>query len=200
MVKNLPAVQETRFRSLSWEDSLEERMATHASILAWRIPWTEEPGGLLSTEVTRVRHDWATNTSIFILSSLRFPANLCYWNFHWSHPMLSILLWVVFCCCSSNRIFLYIHLFGHKAQGKEYLDTALLFSQWYLSFLGPDFSYFLADFKCIQNFLVLANCLTTHGKTGELYLVFEQGNNLTTSLNRGEEKTRKKRNETKGQN
>ena len=45
MVKNLPAVQETRFRSLSWEDSLEKRMATHASILAWRIPWTEEPGG-----------------------------------------------------------------------------------------------------------------------------------------------------------
>ena len=45
MVKNLPAVQETWVRSLGWEDVLEEGMATHCSILAWRIPWTEEPGG-----------------------------------------------------------------------------------------------------------------------------------------------------------
>ena len=51
MVKNLPAVQETqeiRVRSLGWEDPLEEEMATHSSILAWRIPWTEEPAGLQS--------------------------------------------------------------------------------------------------------------------------------------------------------
>ena len=44
MVKNPPAVQETWVLSLSWEDSLKKRMATHSSILAWRIPWTEEPG------------------------------------------------------------------------------------------------------------------------------------------------------------
>ena len=48
MVKNLPAMQETQVRSLGWEDPLEEGMATHSSILAWRIPWTEEPGGLQS--------------------------------------------------------------------------------------------------------------------------------------------------------
>ena len=46
MVKNPPAMQETRIRSLGWEDPLEKRMATLSSILAWRIPWTEEPGGL----------------------------------------------------------------------------------------------------------------------------------------------------------
>ena len=45
MVKNLPAVWETEVRSLDWEDPLEKRMSTHSSILAWRIPWTEEPGG-----------------------------------------------------------------------------------------------------------------------------------------------------------
>ena len=45
-VKNLPAVQETWLRSLGWEDPLERGMATHSSILAWRIPWTEKPGGL----------------------------------------------------------------------------------------------------------------------------------------------------------
>ena len=46
--KELPAVQETRVRSLGWEDPLEEEMETHSSILAWRIPWIEEPGGLQS--------------------------------------------------------------------------------------------------------------------------------------------------------
>ena len=55
--KNLPAVQETRVRSLGWEDPLEEGMATHSSILAWRIPWTEEPGGLQPMGSQRVRHD-----------------------------------------------------------------------------------------------------------------------------------------------
>ena len=45
-VKNPPVVQETQVRSLGWEDPLEEGTATHSSILAWRIPWTEEPGGL----------------------------------------------------------------------------------------------------------------------------------------------------------
>ena len=49
MVKNLPAMWEIWFQSLGWEDPLEEGMATHSSILAWRIPWTEEPDGLQST-------------------------------------------------------------------------------------------------------------------------------------------------------
>ena len=48
MVKNLPAVQETQVQSLGQEDPLEKRMATHSNILTWRIPWTEEPGGLQS--------------------------------------------------------------------------------------------------------------------------------------------------------
>ena len=48
MVKNLPAMQETRVQSLDWEDPLKKGMTTHSSILAWRIPWTEEPGGLYS--------------------------------------------------------------------------------------------------------------------------------------------------------
>ena len=57
MVKNLPAKQETWIRSLGWEDSLEKGMATHSSIPAWRIPWTEELGGLQSTGSQRVGHD-----------------------------------------------------------------------------------------------------------------------------------------------
>ena len=53
MVKSLPVMQETQVRSLGWENPLEEEMATHSSILAWEIPWIEEPGGLLSIGVAK---------------------------------------------------------------------------------------------------------------------------------------------------
>ena len=57
MVKNSPAMQETQVQSLGWEDPLENGMETHSSILPWRIPWIEEPGGLKSMGSQRVRHD-----------------------------------------------------------------------------------------------------------------------------------------------
>ena len=57
LVKNLPAAQETWVRFLGWEDPLEKEMATHSSILAWKISWTEEPGGLQSMVSQRVGHD-----------------------------------------------------------------------------------------------------------------------------------------------
>ena len=63
MVKNLPANagnKETQVRSLGWEDALEEEMATHSSILAWKIPWTEESAELQSKGLQRVGHDRAT--------------------------------------------------------------------------------------------------------------------------------------------
>ena len=56
-VKNLPAMWETWVHSLGWEDPLEKGMATHFSILAWKIPWIEEPGGLQSIGKQGVRHD-----------------------------------------------------------------------------------------------------------------------------------------------
>ena len=60
-VKNLPAMQETQIRSLGQKDSLEKGMATHSSILAWRIPWTEKPVGLQSIGLQRAGHDQVTN-------------------------------------------------------------------------------------------------------------------------------------------
>ena len=57
MVEHLPAMQETWVRSLDWEDPLEKEMATHSSPLAWKIPWTEEPGRLQSMGSQRVGHD-----------------------------------------------------------------------------------------------------------------------------------------------
>ena len=64
MVKNPPAMQETWVRSMSWEDPLEKEMATHFSILAWSIPWTEEPGRLQSMGLQKAGHDWVTFTFI----------------------------------------------------------------------------------------------------------------------------------------
>ena len=63
MVKNLPAMQETQILSQGWEDPLEEGIATHSNIPAWRMPRTEEPGGLQSAEQQRVKHNSVTNTS-----------------------------------------------------------------------------------------------------------------------------------------
>ena len=63
-LKRLPAMQGTWVQSLGQEDPLEKELATHSSILAWRIPWTEEPGGLQSTGLQRVGHDWATSLSL----------------------------------------------------------------------------------------------------------------------------------------
>ena len=56
-VKNLPAVQETWVQSLGWEEPLEKEMATHSSIFAWKISWTQEPGGLQSLGLQRVGHN-----------------------------------------------------------------------------------------------------------------------------------------------
>ena len=77
-VKNLPAMQETWVRSLGQEDPLEKEMATHSSILAWRIPWTEEPGGLQSTRLQRVGHDF---TFTFI-QEVKFSHLYCFLRIH----------------------------------------------------------------------------------------------------------------------
>ena len=72
MVKRLSAVLETGVRSLGWEDPLEKEMATHSSTLAWKIPWTDEPGRLQSMGLQRVGHDWATLLTIMRSRPLGF--------------------------------------------------------------------------------------------------------------------------------
>ena len=90
MVKNSPATQETQVQSLGREDPLEEEVATHSRILAWRIPWTEEPRGLQSTGSQTVGHDWATDTFTFrdfpggpVVKTPRFQCRGCGF-IHWS--------------------------------------------------------------------------------------------------------------------
>ena len=65
-VKHLPTMPETRVQSLGWEDLLGKEMATHSSTLAWKIPWTEEPGRLQHMGSRRVRHDRATSLSLSV--------------------------------------------------------------------------------------------------------------------------------------
>ena len=80
-VRNPPAMWTTCVQSLGWEDTLEKGMATRSSILAWRISWTEKPGGLQSMGSQRVRHNWATFTSLssqYIFSFPTGPRNSCF--------------------------------------------------------------------------------------------------------------------------
>ena len=69
-LKSLTAMQETWVWSLGWEDPLEKEMVTHSSILAWRIPWTENPGGLQSMGSQRVGHSWATSPRGFLVGTM----------------------------------------------------------------------------------------------------------------------------------
>ena len=87
MVKSPPAMQETRVRSLAWEDPLEKEIVTHSSILAWGIPWTEEPGGLQSLGLQRVGHSFIlTHTHTHTLpSSLLAPE--AYLSSSWVAPI-----------------------------------------------------------------------------------------------------------------
>ena len=81
-------MQEIRIRSLGWEDPLEKGMAAHSSILAWRILWTEEPGGLQPMGLQRVRYEWMTNT---------------FTSLHWSFPLRTqsnIILLIILTCCT----------------------------------------------------------------------------------------------------
>ena len=92
-LKQLPEMRETWVRSLSREDPLEKEMAAHSSILAWRIPWMEEPSRLQSMGSQRVRHDWATSLSLHFYLKI-----LCCHNDTWFHLKLTILKpWVNQC-------------------------------------------------------------------------------------------------------
>ena len=72
VVKNLPTKQETQVWSLGWEDPLKKEMAIHSNILAWRIPWTKEPGRLQYMALQRIRHDWAPKSFSFMPISVLY--------------------------------------------------------------------------------------------------------------------------------
>ena len=105
-LKHLPAMQETRVQSLGWEDPLEKEMATHSSVLAWRIPWREEPGRLQSTGSQRVGHDWATSlllSSMFQFFNINghFQENI---KTYWTEQSTIKIYHLVFCISSVQSL------------------------------------------------------------------------------------------------
>ena len=122
MVKNLSAMQEPWVWSLGWKDPLEKEMATHSNILAWRIPWTEESGGLWSMGSQRIRHDWAT----FIHSVIQYLFFSGLFYFVLSPPgsaMHAFLFygWVITPLCINTRLSIYSYTDTGKA---NLTDTA----------------------------------------------------------------------------
>ena len=106
-VKNLPAMQETQetqVRSRGWEDPLEESMATHSSTLAWRSPWTEEPGGLQSMGSQRVRYDWRDWEHIDTLAIYLSSLGECLFK-SFAHLLFSIRFFLVFCSCYKHSLY-----------------------------------------------------------------------------------------------
>ena len=117
-VKNLPAMQETWVQSLGQEDPLEKGMATHSSILSWRIPWTEGPGGLQSMQSQRVRHDSVTSTSLqwyYVIRSVlwSYCASITtHSSFHlWNWSSISVLFSLIFIFKTFIKYGKFVHYF-----------------------------------------------------------------------------------------
>ena len=87
---------QTQLQSLGWEDPLEKGMVTHSSVLAWRILWTEEPGGLQSMELQSVGHDWATKMSLYcILLRLKMILDIISISFNFLRLILWTSMWSI---------------------------------------------------------------------------------------------------------
>ena len=97
MVKNLPGMQETPVRSLGQKDPLEKEMAAYSSILAWRIPWTEEPGGLQSMGLQRVGHNWVTYIELYKLHiNFEYSTLSVSWFPHiFFHSIICFYIWLL---------------------------------------------------------------------------------------------------------
>ena len=114
-VKCLPTMWETQVQSLGWEDLLEKDMTTYSSILAWKIPWMEEPGGLQSIGSQRVRHAWVISLSLspchilFLGTSLNWCA---FWFINW-------WTWNAACCITPSRFLLGVTTLSENGQGPK---------------------------------------------------------------------------------
>ena len=95
MVKNLPAMQQTRIQSLGWEDPLQKEMTTYSSILAWKIPWTEKPGELHFIGCSTVRHDLALKNNKQLQTTYSISGLLSFFFFFniYAHLMYTMILY-----------------------------------------------------------------------------------------------------------
>ena len=122
VVKNLPAMQKTWVPSIDQWDPLEKGMTTHSSILAWEIPWTEEPGGPQAMGSHTGRHDWVTNT---------FTFNVCLLQYReYDSRCLRVVLLMIF------PIFLSENVLFHTVIASDCIVWCCVISQWYKSEVG----------------------------------------------------------------
>ena len=172
MVKNLPTMQETRVWSLGQQDPLEKGMATHSSILAWRIWWTEEPGRLQSIGLQRAGHDWETNTFTFqikFLKSITFlmaqtvknlPAmhEIWVWFLGQEDPLekqiatqSSILAWRISWTQEPCRP----RSMGSQRVGHDWVNNTFTFHQIYFEFIEITMSFFLKSLNIVIQWITL---------------------------------------------
>ena len=111
-VKSLSAMWETWVRSLGGEDPLEKEMAAHSSTLAWRIPWTEEPGGLWSMGSQRVRHNWATNCVLYFTDGVETTETLSTFHSGWMTELPNDTI-LYFAAQDEKQSVARAHLFKH---------------------------------------------------------------------------------------
>ena len=172
-------MQETWVLSLDWEDPLQEGMATHSSIHAWRIPWTEKPGGLQSMWLQRVRHDWATSTQFpraidpyHLWTKLQIKKYFSRWE--WFHSCLHLKTFLLSPHSLTQSVgFLYIQICHAFFPLPPWLQiccpSSLISPSSYLSFFSPNssltaspFSAFHDEWGTISNPPVQLVCSTWH--------------------------------------
>ena len=146
-------MQDTQVRSLSWEDPLERGMATHSSILAWRIPWTEEPGGLQSMGSQRVGHDRETSTFACSHPSehtwREFQSSLA-WRAGFASADMGTLIWP--CTWVLDLLFWKERHYHTPQKGlnlqKYTIDSCFTFYHYYFVFLSVYFLYSDSLHRC----------------------------------------------------
>ena len=124
MLKNPPAMQETQVQSLGQEDPLKKGMAVHSSILAWRIPWTEEPGRLQSMGSQRVRHDWTTNSTLY--RDKVWYSNCPTRSVHFLGGLLGVLIYDL---AFEGVMMSLLPLFIHQASGTDWVPVVMNWSK-----------------------------------------------------------------------
>ena len=163
MVKNLPAMWETQVRSLGQKDPLEKGMATHSRFLAWRILWTEEPGGPRSMGLQAVRHDWVPNT--FALPSVPWACSS-----HCSDHCLNEFLSGFLLICPSHsfptmQAFAILRILATFSVAEELLVCFLFWCSYYPAYLSlrlPIASWLLSFLQSGLSLLTLLRRQTAH--------------------------------------
>ena len=150
-------MRETWVQSLAREDPLEKEMATHSSILAWRIPWMEEPGGLQSTGSQRVRHDWATSLSL-MFSFVRNPRSVFPSGCSLRAPISEgeCSCWATF---SSAFVVARVANFGHSSKYVVASYFNLHFTRWHMMWSIFSCDYLSSVFFGESSVKVFGQCL-----------------------------------------